>query len=40
MDDAERDVDPAPLTAGVGLRLAVGVLGELERLQVLPPWAT
>ena len=33
VDDAERDVDPAALAAGVGLALAVGVLGELERLQ-------
>ena len=30
VDDAERDVDPAPLAARVGLALAVGVLGELE----------
>ena len=33
VDDAERDVDPAPLAAGVGLALAVGVLGELEGVQ-------
>ena len=33
VDDAERDVDPAALAAGVGLALAVGVLGELERVQ-------
>ena len=30
VDDAERDVDPAALTAGVGLALAIGVLTELE----------
>ena len=33
VDDAERDVDPPALAAGVGLALAVGVLGELERRQ-------
>ena len=33
VDDAERDVHPAALAAGVRLALAVGVLGELERLQ-------
>ena len=35
VDDAERDVDPAALAAGVGLALAVGVLGELEGVQRL-----
>jgi hypothetical protein len=33
VDDAERDVDPPPLTTAVRLALAVGVLGELERLE-------
>jgi hypothetical protein len=33
VDDAERDVHPAPLTARVGLALAVRVLAELEPVQ-------
>ncbi|CCH16009.1 Protein of unknown function [Micromonospora lupini str. Lupac 08] len=33
VDDAERDLDAPTLAAGVGLALAVGVLGELEGLQ-------
>ena len=33
VDDAECDVDAPALTSGVRLALAVGVLGQLERLQ-------
>jgi hypothetical protein len=33
VDDAERDVDPAALPAGVGLALAVAILAELEGVQ-------
>src|SRR5258705_448187 len=33
VDDAERDVDPAPLAARVGLARAIGILRELEGVE-------